>query len=72
MYIRDAIIDMRDKKKMSRSEIKEAIGVSSSMITVWLRENSDFTPRLEIARTLYARYGYEIYPYSLEALQNKA
>lgn len=70
MKIRDIVLDLKDNKGMSRSEIANSIGVSTSMITVWSRETSDFMPRLDVARTIYNKFGYLVYPYSETALKD--
>ena len=50
-------------------DIASNIEVSTPMISTWKDSENDFTPRFDKAKNMYKHYGIQIWPYSIEALE---
>ena len=67
VYINEAIKQIIDAGS-KRKDIATMLEVSPALISTWLQEDNDFTPRFKVAQKLFQVYGIQVYPYAVEAL----
>lgn len=69
VYINEAINTIVNSG-VKRKDIAKELEVSPALISTWLQEGNDFTPRFGVAQKIYKVYGIQIYPYAVEALDD--
>ena len=50
------------------AEIANTLEVSQAMVSTWKNLDNDYTPKFAVAQRLYREYGYQVWPYDLESL----